>query len=117
MKQFLGVVLFAGIASGQQQGCYDADKNKLSSVFRTYRSIFSDKEVVEEEPCECHVSCLACGYYEKPIQANDCISCAEEGYELRVEFEEDGTGYCVQEVSKRLSVSMGMLISTYLISL
>ena len=109
MKHFLGVALFAMMVDGQQSGCYDEDKSKMATL----------AAVGEEEPveCVCHSSCLACGYYDTPIQANDCISCAEEGYELRVEFEEDGTGYCVQELSKRLSVSIGMLISTYIISM
>mmetsp|Transcript_6040 Transcript_6040/g.18198 ORF Transcript_6040/g.18198 Transcript_6040/m.18198 type:complete len:448 (+) Transcript_6040:66-1409(+) len=46
--------------------------------------------------CECHESCVACGFYDNPVNANDCVSCADGG-EVSVVYL-NGAGTCSSAV-------------------
>ena len=51
-------------------------------------------EFQEIDGCECHSSCMDCGYSSSPTFANDCISCPR-GFAI-FSLYDDGTGYCVK---------------------
>jgi len=44
--------------------------------------------------CECHPSCSTCGYYDNPVQYNDCIACSNSTHVVKPHYG-DGTGSCI----------------------
>ena len=44
--------------------------------------------------CECHSSCVDCGYGENPTMELNCISC--KGDRALIELFDDKSGYCVE---------------------
>mmetsp|Transcript_58733 Transcript_58733/g.108365 ORF Transcript_58733/g.108365 Transcript_58733/m.108365 type:complete len:666 (-) Transcript_58733:11-2008(-) len=55
-------------------GCYDSNKNKI-------------------EDCECHPSCRACGFNDKPFGPNNCLKCPD-GSRPEERLWQDGGGSC-----------------------
>jgi len=59
-------------------GCYDSNKTKI-------------------EDCECHPSCRACGFSEKPFGANNCLKCPD-GSRPPERLWSDGGGSCMSVI-------------------
>lgn len=56
-----------------KSGCYDGNRDFIPG-------------------CSCHSSCKNCGFYDDPIDLNDCIECADGGT-VNIVYS-DGTGTC-----------------------
>jgi hypothetical protein len=50
-----------------QAVCYDYD---------------AEGETVEISDCTCHSSCGSCGYYDDPVEFDDCLTCSSSIFEL-----------------------------------
>jgi hypothetical protein len=82
-------------AVDQLEGCYAWPGDATTEVLFEMR----DAGGLEEwhiEGCKCHESCRSCGYHRKPVNADDCIVCAE-GYDYFYVEWTDGTGRCMTE--------------------
>ena len=52
--------------------------------------------------CACHSTCEKCGYNFNPIEADDCLACADPAHVVTA-VHADGTGTCAADVSTAVS--------------
>ncbi|KAJ1444651.1 hypothetical protein M885DRAFT_626931 [Pelagophyceae sp. CCMP2097] len=78
---------FAASARGLRFGSYEKSGAEISGGV-----CFSSAPATPIEGCVCHHTCASCGYYDNPIDNDDCIACAD-GSEVTQVYT-DGTGTC-----------------------
>ena len=69
-------------------------------VFVVLKYVYADTGCFETESsstaisgCACHSTCQKCGYESDPIEADDCVTCADPAHVITAVYA-DGTGTC-----------------------
>ena len=71
-------------------------------VFVVLKYVYADTGCFETESsstaisgCACHSTCQKCGYDSDPIEADDCVTCADGSHVITAVYA-DGTGTCAR---------------------
>ena len=76
-------------------------------VFVVLKCVYADTECYDAAEaaisgCACHSTCEKCGYNFNPIEADDCLACADPAHVVTA-VHADGTGTCAADVSTAVS--------------
>jgi len=82
-----------GLNSNELSAFISAEIESQDPTAPTDAGCYIDSTTPVGTACTCHLSCYNCGYYNMPIAADDCITCADSNVQVKAEHS-DGTGYC-----------------------